>query len=82
MQVLLPTTEYEPHRPHYQELLAAYERAREAFERDPNPHREAVLESGLLSLIDELHRPGMFALGQLLMTPGADETLRAARQIP
>jgi hypothetical protein len=29
----------------------------------------------------ELHLLGQFEMGQLMMTPGADETLRAARQV-
>ena len=64
------------------ELLAAYDRARETWERDPGPHTLAVLETGLQFLIQELHRPGKFELGQMVMTPGADETLRTAQQMP
>jgi len=40
-------TEYEPRRPSYQELLAAYDRARESYEREPSPRSFAVLETGL-----------------------------------
>jgi hypothetical protein len=78
----MQTTEYEPRRPSYQELLAAYDRARETWKRDPGPHTLALLEAGLQFLIQELYRPGKFELGQMVMTPGADETLRAARQVP
>jgi hypothetical protein len=78
----MPTTEYEPGRSSYQELLAAYDRARETWERDPGPHTLAILETGLQFLIQELKRPGKFEMGQMVMTPGADETLRAARQVP
>ena len=74
--------EYEPRRPSHQDLLAAYDRARETWERDPGPHTLAVLETGLQCLVQELQRPGKFELGQLVMTPGADETLRAALQEP
>ena len=49
---------------------------------DPGPHTLAVLETGLQFLVQELQRPGKFALGQMVMTPGADETLRAAQQVP
>jgi hypothetical protein len=78
----MPTIEQEPQRPSYQELLAAYDRARETWERDPGPHTLAVLETGLQFLLQELQRPGKFELGQMVMTPGADETLRAAQQLP
>jgi hypothetical protein len=78
----MSTTENEPRRPRYQELLAAYERARETYECDPGPHTLAVLETGLQFLARELQRPGTFGLGKLVVTPGADEALRVARQIP
>jgi hypothetical protein len=78
----MPTTEYEPRRPSYQDLLAAYERARETHVSNPGPHTAAILETGLQFLIQELHRPGAFALGQLVMTPGADDTLQRSRQLP
>jgi hypothetical protein len=78
----MPTTDYEPRHPSYQELLAANERARETYERDPSPRSSAVLVTGLQILVQELQRPGKFEMGQLVMTPGADETLRAARQVP
>ena len=78
----MPTTEQEPRRPTSQDLLAAYDRARETCERDPGPHTLAVLETGLQFLVQELRRPGTFELGQMVMTPGAAETLRAAQQLP
>jgi hypothetical protein len=65
------TTEHEPRRPSYQDLLAAYARARETWERTPDPHTLAVLETGLQFLLQELQRPGKFEMGQLVMTPGA-----------
>ncbi len=77
----MPTTEYEPWLPNYQELLAAYDRARETYTRSPGEHTFAVLETGLQFLVQDLYRPGKFELGQLVMTPGADETLRAAHQV-
>src|SRR5215211_3735478 len=78
----MPRMEDEPGRPSYQELLAAYERARETWERAPSPHSLAVLETGVQFLMQELHRPSTFELGQLVMTPGADLAMRAARQVP
>ena len=79
----MPTTEQEPPRPpHYQILLATYDRVRETYEREPTPRSLAALETGLGLLIQELQRPGTFALGQLVMTPGADEAMREARQVP
>jgi len=78
----MPTTEHEPRPPRYQEFLVAYDRARATYERDPTPRTLAVLETGLQILVQELHRPGTFELGQLVMTPGADLAMRAARQVP
>ena len=78
----MPTPEYDPRRPRYQDLLAACERARETHERDPNPHTFAVLETGLQFLVQELHRPGKFDLGQMVMTPGADLAMRTGQQVP
>src|SRR3954470_3718423 len=74
--------EQEPWRPSYQELLTAYDRARETYERGPSPRTLAALETGLQFLVQELHRPGKFELGQMVMTPGADLAMRAARQVP
>jgi hypothetical protein len=51
-------------------------------ERDPGPHTLAVLEAGFQFLMQALQRPGRFEMGQLVMTPGADETLRTAQQTP
>ena len=78
----MPTTENEPGPPSYQDLLAAYARTRETWERDPSLHAFAVLETGLQFLLQELHRPCRFELGQMVMTPGADETLHSAQQVP
>lgn len=78
----MPTAEYEPQRPSYQQLLASYDRAREMWELTPDPHTLAILETGFQFLVQELQRPGKFELGHLVMTPGADETLRAAHQVP
>ncbi len=78
----MPTSEGEPRRVTYQELLRAYDRARETYERDPSPDTFAVLETGLAILVQELARPGKFELGQMVMTPGADLAMRAAQQVP
>lgn len=78
----MPTPEYETRRPGYQQLLAAYDRARASYERNPSPDSLAVLETGLGILIQELQRPGKFELGQLVMTPGADLAMRSAHQVP
>lgn len=78
----MPTTEYEARRPNYQELLAAYDHARETYTRSPGEHTLAVLETGLQFLVQELHRPGKFEMGHLVMTPSANEILRVAQQVP
>lgn len=77
----MSTTEHEPPWSSYQEFLSAYERARQTWERNRDPHTHAVLETGLQFLHEEL-QPGTPELGRLVMTPGADETLRTARQVP
>jgi hypothetical protein len=78
----MSTLEHELRRPSYQELLAAYDHARERYERDPRAQSFAVLETGLQILVAELLRPGKFALGQMVMTPGAERVMREARQVP
>jgi hypothetical protein len=78
----MPTTENAPGPPSYEDLLAACDRTREKWERDRSLHTFAVLETGLQFLLQELHRPGRFELGQMVMTPGADETLHTAQQVP
>lgn len=78
----MSTTEHDSRRLSCRELLQAYERARETYERDPSLEGFAVLETGLEILVQELHRPGKFALGQMVMTPGADLAMRTARQVP
>jgi hypothetical protein len=78
----MPTIESEPRRPRYQVLLAAYDRARGSYERDPSSHTLAILETGFTMLVQELHRPGAFGLGQLVMTVGAQEAMRDAGQVP
>ena len=69
MAFSMSTTEHESRRLSYRDLLQAYERARETYERDPSLQGFAVLETGLEILVQELRRTGKFALGQLVMTP-------------
>lgn len=77
-----PEHERRPEQPRYQELLAAYDRARERYKADPTAHALAILETGLAMLVQELRRPGKFDLGQMVMTPGADGAMRTALQAP
>ena len=78
----MPRTEDEPRLPSYRDLLAAYDRARESWETDPRPRTFAVLVTGIEILYRELAKPGKFPLGQVLLTPGATETLFTAQQVP
>ena len=78
----MPTTEYEPRPPGYQDLLRSYDRAWSAWDTDPSPQTFAVLQTGIEILYRELAKPGKFALGQLLMTPGAGDALLAAQHVP
>jgi hypothetical protein len=48
----MSTTEHDSRRPSYRDLLRAYERARETYERDPSLQGFAVLETGLEILVD------------------------------
>ena len=78
----MPSAEYEPRRPGYRDLLAAYDRARDAWEAEPRFGNLAVLATGIEILYRELAKPGKFPLGQVLLTPGATAALFAAQQIP
>jgi hypothetical protein len=80
----MPTAEYDcgPRRPGYRDLLAAYGRARDAWEAEPRLANYAVLETGVEILYRALAEPGKFPLGHVLLTPGATEALFAAQQIP
>jgi hypothetical protein len=78
----MPTPEFEPRRPTWRELLAAYDRARDAWERDPSPHAFELLVTGGAMLSRELFKPGRVELGQLLLTSGAGGALLAAAQLP
>ena len=50
-------TEYEPRAPSYRDLLAAYARTREAWERSPTLHGFSLLQTGLEILYRELEKP-------------------------
>jgi hypothetical protein len=78
----MPTAESEPRRPTWRDLLAAYDRARAAWERAPSPHAFDLLVTGGAMLTRELFKPGRVDLGQLLLTPGASDALLAAAQLP
>ena len=78
----MPSAEYEPRLPTYREVLRAYDRAWAAWESHPDPRTFAVLETGIEFLYRELEKPGRFALGQVLMTPGASEALLTAQHVP
>lgn len=82
MRLSMAPTESEPQRPSHQVLLDAYARARDVYEAAPTPEHHLTLEFRATQLLYELHRPGRFALGQLVMTPGVDVTLQRARQLP
>jgi hypothetical protein len=79
----VPTPEYEqPRLPSYQHVLRAYDRAWDRWQADPSPRTFAVLQAGIEVLYRELAKPGTFALGQLLMTPGASEAMLTAQHVP
>ena len=75
-------TEYESRPPSYRDLLRAYDRAWQHWERDPSPRTFAVLQTGIEILYRELEKPGKFDLGQILMTPGASDALLTAEHVP
>ena len=78
----MPTPEQEPRQPSYRNLLAASDRAWESWVQDPSPRSFAVLQTGIEILYRELEKPGNFALGQVVMTPGVGESLLAAQHVP
>jgi hypothetical protein len=82
MRFSMPTPEYAPPPATSQEVLAVHGRARALWERDPSPRTFALLRAGIELLYRELGRPGTFALGQLLMTPGADAAMREGQHVP
>jgi hypothetical protein len=80
----MPTPEYEqqPQLPSYQHVLRAYDRVWDRWQADPSFRTFAVLQTGIELLYRELAKPGKFALGQLLMTPGASEAMLTAQHVP
>jgi hypothetical protein len=78
----MPTPEYEPHPPSARDLLRAYDRAWQRWDADPSLRTFAVLQTGIEILYRELAKPGKFALGQLVMTPGASDALLTAQHVP
>jgi hypothetical protein len=77
----LPAAEYEPRLPTYRDVLRAYDRAWAAWEANPDPRTFAVVQTGIAILYRELGKPGQFALGQVVMTPGASEALLSAHHV-
>jgi len=63
-------------------VLQAYDRARDAYERDPGPHTLAILETGMDFLLQDLQCPGAFELGQMVMIPEADIVIYEAHHAP
>src|SRR3954447_17886799 len=78
----MPTVEYEPRPSSAHDLLRTYERAWQRWDADPSPRTFAVLQTGIEILYRELEKPGRFTLGQVVMTPGANEALVTAQQVP
>ena len=78
----MPTPESAPHSPSAYGLLRAYDRAWQHWNADPSPRAFAVLQTGIEILYRSLEKPGKFALGQVIMTPGADDALVTAQHVP
>ena len=66
----------------YSLILRAYDRAWTRYQREPTRHHLALLDVGRDLLERELARPGRFALGQTVATPGAMIALTAAGHVP
>lgn len=78
----MPHPERERSQPDYRAYLNAYERAWHQHQADPTEHTLALLVAGEQILHRELTKPGKFALGQQLATPGALDALTTAGHIP
>jgi len=78
----MPYPERGDRRPDYRTFLSAYDQAWRRHQREPTPDTLAVLEAGREILVRELFKPGRFALGQLVGTPGAFAALAVAGHIP
>ena len=75
--------EREPIRvPTWRTPLRAFELARDAYAADPTPRNLALAQRLGEILTEELMRPGKFALGQVVSTIGAHNTLAAALHLP
>lgn len=59
----MPPPEIDRRPPDWQSYWAAYDRASQQFQSDPNEHQLAILRAGEEILIRELLKPGKFALG-------------------
>jgi hypothetical protein len=66
----------------YQDLLASYDRAWQAFQADPSPQAAALLRTGETLLMAEFAKPGKFALGQTVATPGSLDVIDKAGHLP
>jgi hypothetical protein len=66
----------------YQPLLAAYQRAVDAYRAQPTPANGVRVEEGAALLSTALLLPGRFDLGQLVATPGALTALGEAGHHP
>ncbi len=78
----MPQAERDAPRPDYRTHLVAYERAWQRYHQEPTPHNLAVLATGEEILIRELANADRFALGQLVMTPGAQRVMQHAGHSP
>jgi hypothetical protein len=77
------SSEREPNRaPSYTSVLRAYERRVADYLHHPTDAALARLFAQQLRLEQELARPGRFALGRLLQTPGAHEAMATALHHP
>ena len=78
----MPHPERGDRRPDYRAYLSSYEQAWRRYQAEPTPHTLGVLRAGEEILVRELLRPGKFALGRIVGTPGALGAIEAAGQIP
>src|SRR5690348_12643511 len=78
----MPTSEFEPRRPSWRELLVAYDRAWRAFDANPSPDAIRLLRTGEELLLREFARPGRFELGQTVATTGSLQAMQEAGHHP
>ena len=75
--------EREPIRvPTWKTVLRAYERRAADYLREPTDAALARLFAQRVRLEEEFARPGRFALGRLLQTPGAHDAMTTALHVP